>query len=436
MIGGLILGVLSLGALGYDLPSEVHWNDESAFIAQSYFFDLVLEGARDDPAWISYPAIDLPPLPKYLIGLMLHIQGHRRPEPREAMAWYWDPNRRFETPEMLRAARWPSVILGALGCVAVYGLGALCRDARTGAVAALLLVVNPLYRLHARRAVADVPCEALVLSTTALALWFWQRTLSGRIRPWSGIGAVLIVGMLAGLAVLAKLNGGLALMTIGSWTVLALTLPRVPAGRKLTILGSVLMMGAIAFATFVLLNPTLTARPVGPIPEDPAAIAREGIGGRLAAILRHRVKLSALQRNVHADYALVGSWEKIKAVAVQGLGRFGPFGPWRSHPPVRYDWVQDRGALVWGPWVLIGAVWAGFRGRTQLREGVPPTAWALLLQAVLALVTVTIYIPLAWDRYYLPIESGLTVLAAGAAVASGDRLVLALHRGLARTNGQ
>jgi hypothetical protein len=75
----------------------------------------------------------------------------------------------------------------------------------------------------------------------------------------------------------------------------------------------------------------------------------------------------------------------------------------------------------------MGALWAGFRGRRQLREGVPPTAWAILLQAVLALATVTIYIPLAWDRYYLPIESGLTLLAAGAAVATFDRLVLAME---------
>ena len=72
------------------------------------------------------------------------------------MAWYQDPNLRFETPEMLLVARWPSVILGALGCVAIFGLGALGRDRRTGAVAALLLMVNPLYRLHARRAMADI----------------------------------------------------------------------------------------------------------------------------------------------------------------------------------------------------------------------------------------------------------------------------------------
>ena len=163
----------------YDLRSEFHWRDESAFISQSYFFDLLLEGALDDPAWVSIPAIDLPPLPKYLIGLMLRTQGYPRPGPSEALAWYDDHSRRCETPEMLVAARWPSVILGTLGCIAVFGSGALGRDPWTGAIAALLLLVNPLFHLLARRAMADIPCEALVLTATASALWFWQRTLSG-----------------------------------------------------------------------------------------------------------------------------------------------------------------------------------------------------------------------------------------------------------------
>jgi hypothetical protein len=56
-----ILGILTVIALGYDLRSEFHWRDESAIISQSYFFDLLIEGALDDPAWVSLPAIDLPP---------------------------------------------------------------------------------------------------------------------------------------------------------------------------------------------------------------------------------------------------------------------------------------------------------------------------------------------------------------------------------------
>jgi 4-amino-4-deoxy-L-arabinose transferase-like glycosyltransferase len=412
-----------LVVFGYDLRSSFHWRDESAYISQAYFFDLLLGGALDDPAWVSIPALDLPPLEKYLIGLMLRSRGSARPGPSEAMAWYADHSHRSETPEMLVAARWPSVILGTLGCIAVFGLGALGRDWRTGAIAALLVLGNPLYSLLARRAVADIPCEALVLTATASALWFWRLTQSGRLGPLGWIGAVLGIGILAGLAILAKLNGVLALMVIGAWAVLAVCLPRVPAGRKALIVGSALVIDAVAIATFVLLNPTLTARPAGPVPAELAGIARAGIGQRLAGIVLFRVRMSEEQRHIHAHYALKGLPDKIEAVAVQGFGRFGPFGPRRSHFPVRYDWVQDRWALAWGPWVVLGAAWAAREGRRQLRDGVPPTAWAILLHAGLALMTVTIYIPLAWDRYYLPIVAGTSLLAAGVAVAAFDHLV-------------
>ena len=416
--------------MGYDLRSDPHWLDESAYISQSYFFDLFLEGARDDPAWISIPALDLPPLEKYLIGLMLRTRGIPRPDPRAAMAWYDDPSQRPETPEMLIASRWPSVILGTLGCIAVLGLGALGRDRRTGAIAALLVLVNPLYHLLARRAIADIPCEALVLTATASALWFWQRSVSGRIGPLGWIGAVLGIGILAGLAVLAKLNGVLALMAIGSWAILAVSLPRVSAGRKASIVGSALVIDIVAIGTFVLLNPMLTARPAAPVPAGLAVIARAGIGPRLVAILLYRVKVSEMQRHNHPHYALQGLPDKIQVVAIQGFGRFGPFGPRLSHFPVLYDWVQDRWAILWGPWVVLGAVWAARQGRRQVREGIPPTAWAILLQACLALLTVTVYIPMAWDRYYLPIVAGTSLLAAGIAVAVFDRLVRLLgdHR--------
>ena len=66
------------------------------------------------------------------------------------------------------------------------------------------------------------------------------------------------VGILAGLAVLATLNGGLALMAIGSWAVLAVFLPGVSHRRKAAVIGSALLVSVLAFATFALLNPTMT----------------------------------------------------------------------------------------------------------------------------------------------------------------------------------
>src|SRR5262245_55915664 len=80
LIGWLFLvGAVSLIVLGYDLRSEPHWPDESAYISQSFFLDLLLGGQHNDPTWLSFAALDLAPLPKYLIGLMLRGAGIPRP---------------------------------------------------------------------------------------------------------------------------------------------------------------------------------------------------------------------------------------------------------------------------------------------------------------------------------------------------------------------
>ncbi|MGE5755376.1 MAG: hypothetical protein ACM35G_06635 [Planctomycetaceae bacterium] len=189
----LALVVLAaLAAFGCDLDSESAFADESAYFSQAYFADLWLRGDVHHPAWLEYPAYDLPPLPKYAIGLALKLGGYSSPGPSAARAWYADINRRFDPPGALVVARRPSVLFGALGCAAIYGLGLQARDRRVGALAALLLMANPLERLHARRAMADVPTEALMLASAALALWAWRRPAQpggrarrrGSWRPW------------------------------------------------------------------------------------------------------------------------------------------------------------------------------------------------------------------------------------------------------------
>jgi hypothetical protein len=126
------------------------------------------------------------------------------------------------------------------------------------------------------------------------------------------------------------------------------------------------------------------------------------------------------ERTRFTEDALRTPIDRLKAVAVQGFGRFGPFGPSHSDSTRRFDSQQDWGALIWGPWVALGLIWAVARGREQLREGMPPTAWAVLVQAVVAIAVVSAFIPLAWDRYYLPVEAGCALVASGAAVSAFD----------------
>ena len=53
-------------------------------------------------------------------------------------------------------ARVPMVVVGAIGCLTVYGIGLAAGGHSVGLLAASLLAMNPLYRLHARRAMSDI----------------------------------------------------------------------------------------------------------------------------------------------------------------------------------------------------------------------------------------------------------------------------------------
>ncbi len=417
----MIVAALALAVFGHNLSSEPHFVDESAYISQSFYADLWLNGDWDDPTWVEYAGYDLPPLPKYAIGLSLKAGGYRRPGPAAMRAWYRNTSRQFVGPDALAAARWPSVAFGAMGCLAIYALGTLAVDRRVGLLAALLLLANPLYTLHARRAMSDVYAESLILATLAVGLWAWKRLLSDRGRVGPVLGLTLGSGVLCGLATLSKLNGSLGGIVLGAWAFLAVWLrPFGHRGRAL-IMAATLGAGLIAFATFAALNPFLYSHPRGPLDPASEGVARMTFRERVKAISDHRVGVSANARSIFPNDALTTPREKVEAVIVQGFGRFGPFGPrGRTDSTVRFEWKQDRGTLAWLPWVGLGFLAAIRRGRVQLRLGEPPGAWAVALQAVVALAVVTAFIPLAWDRYFLSIQPGSALLGAIAIVEAYD----------------
>ncbi len=138
------LGLVSFG---------VDWNDpafadEHAYISQSYYFDLFFAGDGDDRAWLDLPAYDLQPIPKYLIGGAMRLANLAMPNARDASEWYRN-YKSFGTATTLIIARIPIVLLGTLGCLAIFACGTLLKDEYTGLIAAVVLMLNPLYRLHA-----------------------------------------------------------------------------------------------------------------------------------------------------------------------------------------------------------------------------------------------------------------------------------------------
>jgi hypothetical protein len=68
--------------------------------------------------------------------------------------------------------------------------------------------------------------------------------------------------------------------------------------------------------------------------------------------------------------------------------------------------------MLWGPLVLFGMFRAFRSGRRQLRDGEAPTALALLVWTMMSWTVVAAYLPLAWDRYLLPIQAPNALLGA------------------------
>jgi 4-amino-4-deoxy-L-arabinose transferase-like glycosyltransferase len=449
------LGILLLGAslavattFAQHLDREPDFVDEWAYVSQVYFGPLLLHG-RDDPRWLEYPGYDLPPLPKFLIAGSLTWNGYKLPGRDDMARWYNNTSTRFGSQAMLVAARWPSVVLGVIGCLALYAIAVqVLPGGTTPFLAMILLAVSPLYHMHARRAMSDVPTEAFTLAACALALAGWMPFVRGRRSAPAMFAYLASAGVMAGLAVLSKLSGGLAAMILAAWWVWLLVRPGSTRRQRLLIAASGPLAAAVALAVFVALNPFVTARPKGPLPRPLAQIAARGPIGRIGFLLDHRVSVSQRASELFPADATTAITEKLAAVAVQGFGRFGVFGHklpvaetdrrdavrhrYDFDSRIRYDWRQDFGAVVWLPLVVAGVVILGRRAWAERRTGQPSADVAFLIQCAVTLVTVTAFLPLAWDRYFLPLQAPACLLGAVAIEALVRRLAtINTERGLA-----
>ncbi len=405
-----MIGLLAAGWFALGLPDKP-FVDEYAYITQSYQPDLVFAGLTNDSTWLDGLGYDLVPLPKFWINLAFRAAGVPRPARRDALAWYDNTSYRWGTERELVIARLPSIVLGAAGCMAIFAIGTMVRDQRSGAMSALLLAINPLYSLHAHRAMSEAGCEAFLLVAMALGLLAWKSLLS----PGSSALSLLLLiasGCSAGLSILSKFNGILALFSLLGWTCLALALPGMPRAAKLGLCAGT--GGAImaAWAVFVALNPFLTAHPPGHLPAELRAIAELNAWQRFRFLVEHRGQVSSEQQGMFAHNALHSLSDRAGVVLVQGFGRFGPLGPRKSDSTRRHDLRQDWGASLWLPVVLAGAITAVRLGKHQYGQSQAPTGWALVVWSALSLLVVTVYLPMAWDRYQLPIQAPAALLAA------------------------
>jgi hypothetical protein len=414
------------------------FDDEYADITQSYYADLFFGRQFDDKLWLEPEAVDRQPLPKYLIGLAFRVASLPMPGPADARSWYFPSLRKSGSrvwggPETLLTARLAVIPLGALGCLALFASGALVEDARLGMIAACLLMINPLYGLHAHRAMADVPYEAFMLSSLAVWLFMWVRICSkgsiaaAVVLPW-------FAGTLGGMSLSCKFNGFLGLGIVVACSGLTWLPGRLSIARRLAVTGATIVTVAVAMAMALALNPYMTAKPAERgLSLAAASLRAKNVWERFCYQVTFRLDTAKHEKVTFPNDALHNVGEKTKVVLVQGFGRFGLFGPraadtsrpWDRDRPKRYDVRQDWGCVLWLSIVCFGLYESVQLGRLQLARGAPPAALVAVVWAASAWLIVTLYLPMAWDRYQLPIQSGNALLAAVGVCALWDRLAAA-----------
>ncbi len=329
--------------------------DEYAYMSQSYYADLAFEGRLQDKLWLDFGAFDLQPLPKYLIGISFRLAHVKPPSRGDAINWY----QHYDKFGDLRALRGSAAAHRRHGSTGHFGhlrLRGFAQGPAAGMIAAGLLMLNPLYRLLAHRAMSDVPCEALCISALAVFLWaalrIWRGLYTARVAV-----APALAGVAAGGAVLCKFNGFLALFIIAAWCLAAWIIPGLALTRKLAFGLAMAVTIFVAVWVSVALNPYLTAKPtapVDPLPRTALELIDKSPWQRFRFQVEHRVNQSADQKRNFPDDALYTLAEKAKVVLIQGFGRFGPLGPFESDSTQRFSIRQDWGLCVWLPFVVIG----------------------------------------------------------------------------------
>lgn len=402
-----------------DESTLITMSRDYATLVQQHDLDAVLyDPAPPDPA-----AQDLRILNgavgKMAMGLAWDLAGLSVDDLNEPWLWGLDfeQNRALgHVPgdRLLHAARLSSALLSGLSVAFVYGIARIASGRRVAAwIASLIFATDPAVLLNGRRAMMEGSLLGFSALAVLAAVWL-AREQARAARParlWAGYTAL---GVASGLAVASKHNAVIAVAAV--FAALALE-PLIRRARLRRLMGDHLLRlawaGALALAVFLLLNPAWWS--------DPLHMPRRVIDARQTMITD--------QAAYYGSYD--GADERIAGLA----SRVFFDGPQYYEDPAWADYIAGQIAAYDGSWLagrgggplwgvlLVGAFVAGMvigvdHVIARRPEGGP--AWVVLVWAGLTALALLLTNPLDWQRYYLPLQPPVAVLA-GTGAASAAR---------------
>lgn len=379
-------------------------------------------------------------VPKMAMGLAWDLAGLTVRDVNDQWVWgfndpagewdEWTWNHTFghvPSDDLLRAGRASSAVLLALSVLVLFVLTRQVFPSRAAAWAATAIyVTTPDVLLNGRRAMLEggmLLGSTLVLLAALLAIRAHTSAPPRRRALWLAMAAL---GAAGGFALANKHNNALA-VGIAFFAVLIEPLIRRGTGGvrfDLAHVARLALAGGLAVAVFVALNPAWWSDPLH-------------MPGR---VLDARRTLLELQVSGFGGFESAG--ERVRALINHAF--FSP--PQYYEVPVWQEYIGDQiaayeasglagrlGGPVWG-WVLVVASAAG--GLALARRWRDGRALLVLLWVGLTALGLLIATPLNWQRYYLPLQPAIAVLAGiGVGWLAAEALSMAREARLLRRRG-
>ena len=409
LILGWIVYAITLLASVANVPFHP---DENTYLFMSQDFDtLFIRGDVQGVVWSgeSYSEASArvrhrllnAPFARYAIGLSRWVFGNGIAAAPVDWDWAldWEGNVRagaLPAPELLRIARLPATLLAAFTPVIMFLIGRHIGGVPLGAIAATLYAANSFVLLHNRRAMSEGPLLFFILLAFLVALRFRSQ--------------FFLLGITVGLAVSAKATG-LILLPVALFAALARPAENTKRSVGASLRPLLLIMVGFGLAVFIF-NPALWRQPV--------AAAQEMVSARSTLASEQTAQLRL------ATPGLVPESTVLRVAALPYQSLFAPLAFWDVPNYADQTVLQEAAYLgrfwhpiftspVLGSLFLVLAI-AGMLMAVIHRSPQRVRMKLLWLWTASTVLGLLILIPIAWQRYYLPLAPLLPLWAAFALV--------------------